>query len=315
MDSCRGRKASSWSCATPACRPTKRLQRVERLVEQSNRAARRQLSLEDEKALQDSDSGNRRRAAAGVSADIQRHGDAESRASRSLARARREVALVMIGRELRDDDRRRKLAGSVDRAAQSRRRKSISMTWKVGSGRGSCWRWSHDALRTETAAAEPRSSSSPRADDRSARVPAGAAVHGNGRAAQQMVHGLASGAAKRRLAASLRAIWTAGTGTGSGRLGSRARAWWSAARRSGTGRTWAATGRRGEFDGERIERGPFPPGPGGPMGRRQPGMRPRDGREWGPPPDGGPPREMGRAEGPPEGGPPPEDGPPGDEPN
>ena len=122
----------------------KRLERAEQLLAESQRDARRQLSLEDEKALQDAILSivEERRGELVQEIGRQGHTDPEQRIGR---RSAAQVALVIIGRDMQNDDRRRKLldrlTGHLSPEAQDYLN-SLDGRQRMRQ----LWRWVYDAL-------------------------------------------------------------------------------------------------------------------------------------------------------------------------
>lgn len=124
--------------------PGERLRKVDELVEQSNRFARRRLSAADEQALQEAilDFVDRRRQE--LMREVGRRGDPDVR--RQLeGRSMAVVALVIIGRELRDDDRERRLRDALISHLSPPTQEYIESLPRRQRGR-QLWWWCREAL-------------------------------------------------------------------------------------------------------------------------------------------------------------------------
>ena len=138
-----------------------RLERVERLLEESQRAVRRQLSLEDEKALQDAILSIVEERRGELVREVRRQGQSDpERANRRPERGHggagdhRCVTCRTIGGGEELEDR---LTAQLSREAQAYldSLEGWQRPWQL-------WRWVYEALATEDSAAELWSSSSPR---------------------------------------------------------------------------------------------------------------------------------------------------------
>lgn len=256
---------------------TDRLKLVERMVEQSDRAARRQLSPEDEKRLQDVilDLVEERRGELLQEIGRQGHPDPERRVG---GRPAAQVALVIIGRDMFDDKRREQ---TIDRltAPLSQEAQEYLNEQDRGQRVRLLMRWVYEAVGSNVGRQnlEEYFTNELTNDQR------------------ENLLGLPSTEMREQLE---QMYMRSQVGL---RDDDFPRRFWRG------GGPWGERGRDGPRD--RFDRDgfdgppPFPPpggprGPGGPGGR-PPGPPPRDRRDFGPPPregfgpprDGGPPRE------------------------
>ncbi|MEX2091167.1 MAG: hypothetical protein WD971_00745 [Pirellulales bacterium] len=271
-----------------------RLLRVKRMLEESKRAARRKLSLEDEQALQDAILSivEERRGELVQEVRRQGHPDPERRiAGRSVA----QVALVIVMRDMQDDKRRRQLQDRLT-ARLSPEAQDYLDGLEGGQRMRQLWRWMYDALEPKFGSQSLEQFFAAELTNDQREYLLGLPLAEMEVQLQQMYMrsqvGLRDDDFPRR-------FWRGGPGGRGPEERGRGRD--ERGRRDGPGRDFERDG----FDGPP----PFPPGPGGRGGPG--GPPPREGRDWRPPP-----REFG----PPNGGPrredgPPPDGPPPDEPN
>jgi hypothetical protein len=264
----------------------KRIQLVERMLEQSDREARRQLSPEDEKRLQDVilDLVEERRGELLQEIGRQGHSDPERRLG---GRPAAQVALVIIGRDMLDDERRTR---TVDRltAPLSPEAQEYLNEQDRGQRVRQLMRWVYEAVgsNVQRQNLEQFFTNELTNDQREYLL---------GLPSTEMREQLEQLYMRSQVGLRdddfLRRFWR-----GRGPWGERDRD-----RDGGRGDRGRRDGPRDEFERERFD-GPPPFPPGGPSGRggRPPGPPPRDRRDFGPPPrDGmgppphgeGPPRE------------------------
>ena len=266
-----------------------RLARVQALVGEVAREPRWQLSLEDERALQEA-----------VLAYVAERKEFIRRENPELQQRLAErptaiVALTIVQMEMSDEESRKRLQDRLT-ARLSPAAQDYLESLRDRQQRRQLWRWMYEAVQPKLGPKELEEFFTnkltndereqllamplPEMEDRLRQMYMGSQV------------GLREG------------DWGGGFGRpgefGRGGRGPGGRPGWDGERRPGER---GPGGRRGgpgrDFDGDRFERRPFPPGPGGPP----PGGPPPDGRGWPPPRDGGPPPQVP----PPHGGPPPEE--------
>jgi anti-sigma-K factor RskA len=278
---------------------SERLDLAEHLLDETQRAARRRLSLEDEKALQESvlNLVEERRGELAQEVQRQGHPDPEGRlARRSVA----QVALVIMMQDMQDDKRRQQLQDRLTARLSPEAQEYLNAL----DGRQrmrQLWRWVYDALGPKFGPQSLQEFFTERLTDDQREYLLGLPQSEMQEQLQQMY---------MRSQVGLRADdfprgYFSGGPDGRGPRGGR-----------GPGARGPRDDDRPDFDRERFEgRPPFPPGRGGP-GRAgdfggpggPPGPPPpRDGRGWRPPPGGpnGPPPQ----DPPPDGEPPPRESP------
>jgi hypothetical protein len=255
---------------------------VGQLLEQSERAARRQLSQEDEKALQDAILSivEERRGELVQEVGRQGHPDPERRIGERRAS---QVALVIIWRDMQNDERRAQLQDRLT-ARLSPEAQDYLKDLDGRQRTRQLMRWVYDAVGSKVG---PQSLeeffTEELTNDQREYLLGLSSVEMKEQLEQMYMRsqvGLRDDDFPQRL-------WRGGPG---GR-GPWDRGRGDRGRRDGPGREFE----RGRFDGPP----PFPPGPDGPGPRgrdgRPPGPPPpRDGRDWRPPPDGMGPPPSGR---------------------
>ena len=255
-----------------------RLRRVEALIRQEERTARRQLSLEDEKALQDAVLEFVEQRRLEFLQEIRRRGNPDAQ-RRIAGRSTAVVALAIITREMQDDERRRRLQDRLTSRLSPDAQEYLEDLPGRQSSR-QLWRWMFDALRPKFGPQEMERFFAEELDINQ----------------REYLLGLPLAEMEEQLQQ-----WYM-----SSQVGLRDPGWPGGFGRGGPG--WGPDGDRGrrgprrEFDGRDFERGPFRRGPGGPGGPPPPNGPPQDWRDWPPPRDDGPPPLP-----PPDGGPPPPD--------
>jgi hypothetical protein len=260
----------------------KRLSRVRELLSEASREPRRELSSEDERALQE----------AVLAFGAEREESIRRENPKLLERLAEGppamVALAIIGMEMRSDEGRQRLQNRLT-ARLSPAAQDYYETLSRGQQRWQLRRWMHAALQPKLGPEElERYFTSELTNDQREELLGMPLAEMEDRLQQMYMRsqiGLREG------------DWVGGfgrpgengrPGPGSGRPPDWERG------RGERGPGGRRGGRERENDGERFDRPPFPPGgpggrPGGPGGR-PPGGPPPDGRgRWQPPPDGGPP--------------------------
>ncbi|MGD9633426.1 MAG: anti-sigma factor, partial [Pirellulales bacterium] len=264
-----------------------RLVKVERLVEQTQRSLRRQLSLDDEKALQDAVFSLVEERRHELLDEVRQRGnpDPEQRiGQRSVAM----VALAIVGREMQNDRRRAELQNRLTASLSEEAQLDLEgleewQRWRQ------LMRWVYEALapKIRPQSLEEFFAQELNNDQREYLL---------GLPRAEMQEQLQQMYARSQVGLRDESVprWPF--------RGPGGRGPWD---RGGPNDRDRRDGRRGEFDGRRFEGPPGRRGPGRPGGPPGPlGPPPRDGQWRPPPPDGGP-------FGPP---PPREDGPPPQEP-
>jgi hypothetical protein len=264
-----------------------RLKRAEQLVQRSNRAAQRPLSLEDEHALQEAilEIVDKRRPEFLRSIGGEGNGDAERRVS-SMSAGR--VALAIIGRDLWNDDRRRQLQDQLVSRLSPEAQEYFDQLDNRRKGR-QLWQWTFQALEPSL---RPQSLEDFFAKDLT-------------NDQREYLLGLPYSEMEEQLQQLYMASQVGFRNDDWQPRGERrGREDWERGRGPGERRR---DGRRDGDGGPRFEGRPFGPGgPNGPPPPGGPGRPPRDGRGFAPPP-GGPRGEFGPPMGPPPQGPPRDD--------
>jgi anti-sigma-K factor RskA len=279
-----------------------RLKMAKRLIEQSNRVARRQLSMEDERALQEAILEIVEQRRPEFLSNLRAEGNPNPE-GRIESQSASQVALGIIGHGLfreRNDDRRRKLQDQlVSRLSPEAQDYFDELDgWRRSR---QLWQWTFAALEPSLRPQSLEEFFTEKLTSDQREYLLGLPYSEMEEQLQQMY--MASQVGFRNEDFDPRTFWR-GRGPDD--------------RERGPDRDRGPGGRRDGRRGEFGERGPFP-GPGGmngpPPGGRPGGRPPRDGRGWGPPPDGGPPRGefgpprdgIGPPPGPPPQGPQPEE--------
>ncbi len=260
-----------------------RLERAKSLLAETQLAARRQLSLEDEKALQDAILSIVEERRGELVQEIGRQGNPDPERRLGGQPAAR-VAMVIIGGDLRNEERRGR---TIDRL--SAHLSPDAQEYLNGLDRGQrgwqLMRWVYEAVGSNVGRQNLEQFFASGLTDDQREILLGLPLSEMNEQLEQMYMRSQVGL---REDDSLRRLWRGGfDGRGPQDRG-----------RGGDDRG-RRDGRRREMDGERFDGPPpGPPGPGGPgrggPGRGGPGGRPpgppppRDGRDWRPPPEGGP---------------------------
>lgn len=246
-----------------------RLKLVEWLLNQSNREARRQLSPEDEKRLQDAilDLVEERRGELLKEIGRQGHPDPERQIGHRPAA---QVALVIIGRDMFDEERRTRTIDRLTASLSPEAQQSLSEQER-GQRVRLLMRWVYEAVgsNVERQNLEQFFTDELTNDQREYLL---------GLPAMEMQEQLEQMYLRSQVGLRdvdfPRRFWR-----GRGPWGDRER----------------RDGPRGEFEREQFDGPPLFPPPGGPWGPggRPPGPPPHGGRDWRPPPGGGPPPGAG----------------------
>jgi hypothetical protein len=270
-----------------------RLAAVRNLLDEERRTVHRKLSPADEQALQDAILELVEERRAELEGELQRRGNTQRLAGRSTA----DVAMVILLRELRDEDRRAELQDrlTADLSALAQEHLQLLRRWERAR---QMHLWIREALQPKYGPQELQTyfASNKLSNDEREELLSLPRAEMEERLERMYVNsqlGLTDG------------DWANGWGR-PGRSGRDGPARGPRDREFGPGGRDGRDGPPRDFEGRPFDRGPGrppgPPGPGGPP----PDGRPRDWRNWPPPSDGPPP---GGGPLPVEPGPPPEEQP------